>query len=175
MIFLPKAQVKLWPNRDPIQERGGINLYGLVRNNPIGRVDYLGLAGLCETIEGMMAQPRDPAQFAALLALYQQLCGGPPPSTPLRNKPFDQHRGNPFDPSLNMGSLSPVVSCPALSTPVFPAPAPPSFDFPPPSPVFPSPPPNFWLWMGAGAAAGAAVVIVCTACPICCGIGVIAL
>lgn len=28
-----------WPSRDPIQERGGINLYGSVINNPINRVD----------------------------------------------------------------------------------------------------------------------------------------
>jgi hypothetical protein len=31
-----------WPSRDPIQERGGINLYGFVANNPIRRIDYLG-------------------------------------------------------------------------------------------------------------------------------------
>ena len=28
-----------WPNRDPIGERGGINLYGFVRNSPTRRVD----------------------------------------------------------------------------------------------------------------------------------------
>jgi len=32
-----------WPSRDPIEERGGVNLYGFVRNNGIGRWDYLGL------------------------------------------------------------------------------------------------------------------------------------
>jgi RHS repeat-associated protein len=31
-----------WPSRDPIAERGGVNLYGMVRNNPIGRIDRLG-------------------------------------------------------------------------------------------------------------------------------------
>jgi len=34
-----------WPNRDPIGEAGGINLYGFVGNNPIGRFDVLGLYG----------------------------------------------------------------------------------------------------------------------------------
>jgi RHS repeat-associated protein len=34
-----------WPSRDPIQERGGINLYGFVKNAPIHKVDYLGLVG----------------------------------------------------------------------------------------------------------------------------------
>ncbi len=32
-----------WPNRDPLEERGGVNLYGFVRNNPISRFDKLGL------------------------------------------------------------------------------------------------------------------------------------
>jgi RHS repeat-associated protein len=32
-----------WPNRDPIGELGGFNLYGFVRNNPVGRYDPHGL------------------------------------------------------------------------------------------------------------------------------------
>ena len=32
-----------WPNRDPLGERGGRNLYGFVANNPVSRVDALGL------------------------------------------------------------------------------------------------------------------------------------
>jgi len=32
-----------WLSRDPIGERGGLNLYGMVQNNPIDRVDALGL------------------------------------------------------------------------------------------------------------------------------------
>jgi RHS repeat-associated protein len=31
-----------WLSRDPIEERGGINLYSFVRNNPVGKVDVLG-------------------------------------------------------------------------------------------------------------------------------------
>ena len=31
-----------WLNRDPIQERGGIDLYAFVRNQPINLIDYLG-------------------------------------------------------------------------------------------------------------------------------------
>jgi len=31
-----------WPNRDPIGERGGLNLYGFVGSNPIGKYDPLG-------------------------------------------------------------------------------------------------------------------------------------
>ena len=32
-----------WPSRDPIEERGGVNLYGFVGNDGIGWVDILGL------------------------------------------------------------------------------------------------------------------------------------
>ena len=32
-----------WPSRDPIGEQGGINLYGMVGNDAVNRVDYLGL------------------------------------------------------------------------------------------------------------------------------------
>jgi uncharacterized protein RhaS with RHS repeats len=32
-----------WPSRDPIEERGGINLYGFVGNDGVNRVDVLGL------------------------------------------------------------------------------------------------------------------------------------
>jgi hypothetical protein len=34
-----------WIQRDPIGEQGGINLYGFVDNNPISRIDPLGLNG----------------------------------------------------------------------------------------------------------------------------------
>lgn len=36
-----------WPNRDPIEERGGLNLYAMVGNSPVNRTDYLGL--YCKT------------------------------------------------------------------------------------------------------------------------------
>jgi RHS repeat-associated protein len=32
-----------WPSRDPIEEEGGVNLYGFVGNDGVGWVDYLGL------------------------------------------------------------------------------------------------------------------------------------
>lgn len=34
-----------WPNRDPIQEWGGYNLYGFIRNSPLDNLDPLGLNG----------------------------------------------------------------------------------------------------------------------------------
>lgn len=34
-----------WPNRDPIEEWGGLKLYGFVGNDGVNWVDYLGLQG----------------------------------------------------------------------------------------------------------------------------------
>ena len=33
-----------WPSRDPIEERGGMNLYGMVANDTVNLTDYLGFA-----------------------------------------------------------------------------------------------------------------------------------
>lgn len=32
-----------WPSRDPIDENGGLNIYGFVGNDGVGRIDLLGL------------------------------------------------------------------------------------------------------------------------------------
>ena len=42
-----------WMSRDPIEEQGGLNLYGFVNNDPVNRWDKLGL--------GMFGGPRGPA------------------------------------------------------------------------------------------------------------------
>ncbi len=36
-----------WPSRDPLQEFGGINLFGSLGNNPLNHSDYLGLSEPC--------------------------------------------------------------------------------------------------------------------------------
>ena len=39
------SQLGRWLSRDPMQERGGVNLYGYVHNSPVGSFDVLGLWG----------------------------------------------------------------------------------------------------------------------------------
>ncbi|MEO8353107.1 MAG: RHS repeat-associated core domain-containing protein [Chthoniobacteraceae bacterium] len=38
-----QATTGRWINRDPIEERGGVNLYGFLENSSLGRIDALGL------------------------------------------------------------------------------------------------------------------------------------
>jgi len=40
-----------WMTRDPLQESGGVNVYGFVGNDPVNQVDALGLVGVIELIE----------------------------------------------------------------------------------------------------------------------------
>ena len=42
--------IPYWPSRDPIEERGGVNLYGFVGNNGINKIDFLGQLGLADSI-----------------------------------------------------------------------------------------------------------------------------
>lgn len=41
-----------WPSRDPIGERGGINLYGFVGNDGVNRLDFLGKISIFDDIGG---------------------------------------------------------------------------------------------------------------------------
>jgi RHS repeat-associated protein len=38
-----KPSTGTWPNRDPLGEEGGVNLYGFIGNNPVNQFDELGL------------------------------------------------------------------------------------------------------------------------------------
>jgi RHS repeat-associated protein len=57
-----------WLNRDPIFERGGVNLYMFVRNAPVFLMDYFGLKDwTCEETEGLLAEMRTQSPFEAFL------------------------------------------------------------------------------------------------------------
>ena len=45
-----------WLSRDPIGERGGLNLYGYCRNKPVNRIDPLGLEDQCTDCKGKPKQ-----------------------------------------------------------------------------------------------------------------------
>ncbi len=41
-LYIP--EIGIWASRDPIGERGGHNLYGALKNNPVNRIDKYGLS-----------------------------------------------------------------------------------------------------------------------------------
>ena len=49
-IFTPG--IPQWPSRDPIQEQGGVNLYGFVGNDGVGKLDVLG-QGMTECLAAL--------------------------------------------------------------------------------------------------------------------------
>jgi RHS repeat-associated protein len=67
-----------WPSRDPIEESGGLNLYGFLLNRPIVSVDYLGheesaLTGECETVIYFGHRTHNGGEVTNACANYQNL------------------------------------------------------------------------------------------------------
>jgi RHS repeat-associated protein len=52
-----KPSTGTWVNRDPIAEKGGINLYGFSRNDSVNHIDHLGLAYTPPTVLGCIPAP----------------------------------------------------------------------------------------------------------------------
>ena len=86
-----------WPSRDPIEEEGGINLYGMVGNDLVNKWDYLGLeepknakaapkmCNLCESVQ-IYLRESEPGTWLDLTAT-----GRPDQGKPLR--PFPKEGG----------------------------------------------------------------------------------
>jgi len=93
-----------WPSRDPIGERGGVNLYGFVSNNAVNRIDFLGLR------EPGRGEHGGPTQGWGEPAPYVPPLGGiPKGGIPLHEIPFEnwpekdkeEARNNPSAPLYN--------------------------------------------------------------------------
>jgi RHS repeat-associated protein len=52
-----------WLNRDPIAERGSLNLYAFVQNNPVNQVDLLGLSSISFKPLGELLPQSAPSSF----------------------------------------------------------------------------------------------------------------
>ena len=59
-----------WLNRDPIAENGGVNLYGFVGNDGVGKLDLFGLSLLSPTANAFNLNSKDVAE---LKELFKQL------------------------------------------------------------------------------------------------------
>lgn len=64
-----------WPSRDPIEENGGINLYGFVNNDGVNKWDYLGYASLqIMTRDGKEFNKSSPSRDD-IMKFLKSLCG----------------------------------------------------------------------------------------------------
>ena len=67
-----------WPSRDPMGELGGMNLYGFVRNDGVGRIDVLGNAAWGWVVEALGADIIDAIGLPDwLIEIEIDLFGGP--------------------------------------------------------------------------------------------------
>ena len=90
-----------WASRDPIEEKGGLNLYGMVNNDAVNRWDLYGLAmsesekKCCKCLVFAEGGSEEACQQAVLMVLAsRQLYSKPPPGEP-----------NPFPSSRNEGGF----------------------------------------------------------------------
>lgn len=63
-----------WVNRDPIEERGGVNLYGFVENEPLMRFDRLGLKTGCKATCGTQTDPEKCCCGTKMYSSYEACC-----------------------------------------------------------------------------------------------------
>jgi RHS repeat-associated protein len=76
-----------WPSRDPIGERGGVNIYAFLPNSPVNIVDLLGLLSLQETADKVSLNR--PAGTADGLTPGLMLC------LLWKESSFNENAGNP--------------------------------------------------------------------------------
>ncbi len=86
-----------WPNRDPIGEAGGRNLYGFVRNNPIGSFDTDGRMEVSSCETALKRALESNAKAKKLVAeLKKRKCPEPEPACKCCSA---EERGGGFDPT----------------------------------------------------------------------------
>jgi len=69
--------IPVWPSRDPIEEDGGINLYGFVRNYAINSIDFLGFQEYTYTPlfpEGLKPKPKPIFNYDTSIIIPGQHC-----------------------------------------------------------------------------------------------------
>jgi RHS repeat-associated protein len=93
-------QLQRWPNRDPIQERGGVNLYGFVMNQPLRFMDRWGLASTPDGVDWGGQGSKVPSKGNC----WRFACGDP-------LKPGENHDGIPPGYLFDVPRPSPAMMC----------------------------------------------------------------
>jgi hypothetical protein len=109
--YEPASGLRKWLSRDPIGELGGVNLYGMIGNDSINRLDILGMfsvvVGYCWEIN----RYKDPRSGGTTCTCDYE-CKCPPGSYT-----FDSHRrhGWPCDDAPTITCIKPDLSDVALA------------------------------------------------------------
>jgi RHS repeat-associated protein len=115
-----------WVNRDPIAERGGINLYGFVQNSPLTHYDAGGLIAFpdCATAQAAVLTAvqawennqteANEAAIAVALAAAAIACSNPPPPPQPPPEPYCppkdyRHPEGPRPPECSAGTVATAV------------------------------------------------------------------
>ena len=115
--------VQKWINRDPVGQRGGLNVYAFVVNNSVGLVDPLGFG---RQGPGSLAPGED---------------DGCPDGQHCASQPYPNGGGGWLCPNHNCVPDTPPASCPPAGQ--APQPGPTTISVPaPPAPPLPLPPPS---------------------------------
>ena len=85
-----EVSVRVWPSRDPIGERGGFNVYGMIGNNTVNKWDHLGLyewtgnipppttdEAIKQSVEKFLEAEKQPAVQAIIKAMKAKGCKMP--------------------------------------------------------------------------------------------------
>jgi RHS repeat-associated protein len=94
-----------WPSRDPIEEEGGINLYGFVGNDGVNWIDVMGLSKLQGTVWMRCLRCKDGSSKGKMTCWFEMpdgSMGDPFPTNTGGYKNPDGEGGDPY------GSYSPI-------------------------------------------------------------------
>jgi|GEM_PF-1640235 RHS repeat-associated protein len=102
-------QTGRWPSRDPIEEFGGLNLYGFVGNDAVSRWDFLGLVSASDVIRDILsaARVRLPNKFKDAIDVVEDVINTVTPPAGQCQNVGDEIDGTPFSRSF---SLTLIVS-----------------------------------------------------------------
>jgi len=96
-----------WPSRDPIEEEGGINLYGFVGNDGVNYVDLVGLSKLPGTVWMRCLRCKDGSSKGKMTCWFEMPDGRTGDPFPSNHQGGNNTSGTPGDPYGKNGPVPP--------------------------------------------------------------------
>ena len=99
--------IPYWPSRDPIEEEGGINLYGFVGNDGVNYVDLVGLSKLPGTVWMRCLRCKDGSSKGKMTCWFEMPDGRTGDPFPSNHQGGNNTSGTPGDPYGKNGPVPP--------------------------------------------------------------------